>query len=195
MKPKLVLLFLFTYCVGSSQTNPIITQWLRNTTGITGRHYVSGNPTPINDAVAANVQTVQYSTNWVYVQATGIPAYITGPFQDGNPSLATAQTGYFKVPLNPVQNTANPTPTSGGNIGVFINGVALFDYRDGLAWNPTTNALVTNKAIFDMNAEFDYLFGKQFTAFVKLNNILGKKYKIKKHLFNKKFNFLFIIIF
>lgn len=45
------------------------------------------------------------------------------------------------------------------------------------AKNPTTNALVTNKAIFDMNAEFDYLFGKQFTAFVKLNNILGKKYE------------------
>ena len=31
--------------------------------------------------------------------------------------------------------------TNGGNIGVFVNGVALFDYRDGVAWNPTTNAL------------------------------------------------------
>ena len=42
-----------------AQTNPIITKWLQNTTGITGRHYVSGNPTPIVDAVLANVQTVQ----------------------------------------------------------------------------------------------------------------------------------------
>ncbi|MDN3675851.1 hypothetical protein QWY90_00650 [Flavobacterium paronense] len=64
---------------------------MRNTTGITGRHYVSGNSTPITDAVAANVQTVQYSTNWVYVTTNGIPAYITGPFLDGNPSLATTR--------------------------------------------------------------------------------------------------------
>ena len=50
---KLTLLLLLT-SVAHSQTNPIITQWLRNTTGITGRHYVSGNSTPITDAVAAN---------------------------------------------------------------------------------------------------------------------------------------------
>lgn len=137
---KLLLILLFT-SVSFSQTNPIITQWLRNTTGITGRHYVSGNPTPINDAVAANVQTVRYDANWVYVSATGIPAYITGPFLDGNPSLATAQNKNFKMPLSPTQNTGTPTATTGGNIGIFINGVALFDYRDGVAWNNTTNAL------------------------------------------------------
>ena len=74
-----------------AQTNPAISGWLQNTTGITGRHYVAGNSTPIVDAVLANVQTVQYDASWVYVSATGIPAYITGPFQDGNPSLATAQ--------------------------------------------------------------------------------------------------------
>ncbi|MCC7244851.1 MAG: YHYH protein, partial [Saprospiraceae bacterium] len=33
------------------------------------------------------------------------------------------------------------TATTGGNIGIFINGVALFDYRDGVAWNTNTNAL------------------------------------------------------
>jgi len=32
-------------------------------------------------------------------------------------------------------NNGNLTPTNGGNIGVFINGVALFDYRDGVSWN------------------------------------------------------------
>ncbi len=124
-----------------AQTNPAIKSWIFNTTGLKGRHYVAGNSTPIQDNVLANVESVQYSASWSYVRANGIPAYITGPFQDGNPSLATAQTGYFKIPLNPVQNTGTPTSTTGGNIGVFINGVALFDYRDGVAWNPTTNAL------------------------------------------------------
>lgn len=119
---------------------PTITSWLQNTTGINGRHYVSGNPTPINDNTAANVQTVQYSNNWVYVSTNGIPAYITGPFLDGNPSLASDQNAIFKFPLNPVQNTGTPTATTGGNIGVFINGVALFDYRDGVSWNNQTQA-------------------------------------------------------
>ena len=123
------------------QTNPAITNWLINTTGLTGRHYVNGNPTPIVDAVSANVQTVQYSASWVYVSTKGIPAYITGPFLDGNPSLATSQNAIFKISLNPVQNTGNPTNTNGGNIGIFINGVALFDYRDGISWKNSTNAL------------------------------------------------------
>jgi YHYH protein/Secretion system C-terminal sorting domain len=124
-----------------AQTNPAITSWLQNTTGIVGRHYVAGNSTPIVDAVQANVQSVKYNTTHAYVAATGIPAYITGPFQDGNPSLATAQNKIFKIPLSPTQNTGTATATSGGNIGVFINGVALFDYRDGVAWNNTTGAL------------------------------------------------------
>ena len=125
----------------SAQTNPAITSWLLNTTGLKGRHYVQGNPTPIQDNTPANVQTVQYSDNWVYVKSAGIPSYITGPFLDGNPSIAQAQSGYFKLPLNPVQNTGTQTPTTGGNIGIFINGVALFDYRDGVAWNTNTNSL------------------------------------------------------
>ena len=123
------------------QTNPAITNWLINTTGLTGRHYVNGNPTPIVDAVSANVQTVQYSASWVYVSTKGIPAYITGPFLDGNPSLATSQNAIFKISLNPVQNTGNPINTNGGNIGIFINGVALFDYRDGISWKNSTNSL------------------------------------------------------
>ena len=123
------------------QTNPAITNWLINTTGLTGRHYVNGNPTPIVDAVSANVQTVQYSASWVYVSTKGIPSYITGPFLDGNPSLATSQNAIFKISLNPVQNTGNPINTNGGNIGIFINGVALFDYRDGISWKNSTNSL------------------------------------------------------
>jgi hypothetical protein len=124
-----------------AQTNPSITAWMQNDTGITGRHYVAGNSTPIDDSDLANVQAVNYDTNWVYVSATGIPAYITGPFQDGNPSLATDQGAIYKMSLNPEHNTGTPTNTTGGNIGVFINGVSLFDYRDGVAWNPNTNAV------------------------------------------------------
>ena len=124
-----------------AQLNPAIEHWMINSTGITGRHYIQGNSTPINETTLANVQTVQYSNNWVYVTATGVPSYITGPFMDGNPSLATSQNAIFKMPLNPTQNTGTLTNTTGGNIGIFINGVALFDYRDGVAWNSNSNSL------------------------------------------------------
>jgi len=139
MKKNITLIFFLVAIITNAQTNPTITGWLINTTGITGRHYVTGNPTPIVDAVQANVQLVQYNTTYAYVSATGIPAYITGPFP-GNPSIATAQNKIFRIPLNPVQGTGT-VATTGGNIGVFKNGVALFDYRDGVAWNNATGAL------------------------------------------------------
>lgn len=121
-----------------SQNNPAITSWLRNTTGITGRHYVSGNPTPIIDNFPANVQQVEYSSNWVYVHCSGIPAYIIGPYLDGNPSQGMNQNSIYKIPLQPVQNTGAAYPTTLGNIGIFINGVSLFDYRDGVSYNINT---------------------------------------------------------
>jgi hypothetical protein len=128
--------------LNNAQTNPAISSWLKNTTGITERHYVSGNSTPIVDgSLSANVQNIQYSTNFAYITTQGIPAYVSGPFLDGNPSQATNQNAIFKFPLNPVQNTGTLTGTTGGNIGVFINGVALFDYRDGVSWKNSTGAM------------------------------------------------------
>ena len=141
MNKKLFLLVLLFHVATAFSQSPAVTSWIRNTTGIKGRHYVTGNPTPIQDNDSANVQQVFYSANWAYIRTKGIPAYITGPFLDGNPSLATNQNAIFKFPLVPAQNTGTPTNTTGGNIGVFINGVALFDYRDGVSWKSSTNSL------------------------------------------------------
>lgn len=140
MKKNLILL-LFIQQFLYSQTNPVITKWLQNTT-ITGNYYASGNSTPISNGILVNCQQVRYSANYVYVNATGIPAYPTGIFTgDGNPNQAGNQNAIYKFPLNPTQNTGTLTATTAGNIGVFINGVSLFDYRDGVAWNNSTNAL------------------------------------------------------
>jgi hypothetical protein len=139
--PLRCIAFLLFAATASVAQTPELSAWLINTNGALGRHYVNGNSTPIQDNDSVNVQRVQYSNNWVYVKTKGIPAYITGPFLDGNPSQATNQNAIFKLSRNPVQNTGTPTNTTGGNIGICINGVAIFDYRDGVAWNATTNAL------------------------------------------------------
>lgn len=122
-----------------SQLSPAITSWLQNTT-VKGRHYVSGNSTPITDTYTANVQSVKYSANYVYVTTQGIPSYVVGPYLDGNPNQAGNQNAIFKFPLTPVQNTGTPVAPSMGNIGVFINGVAMFNYSDGVSWKNSTSA-------------------------------------------------------
>lgn len=118
---------------------PAITSWLQNTTVI-GSYYMSGNSTPISNSIVANCQMVQYNTTDVYITTNGVPAYPTGPFLDGNPSQATDQNAIFKFPLTPVEETGTNTSTTMGNIGVFINGVALFDYRDGVSYKNSSGA-------------------------------------------------------
>lgn len=136
-----IVITLLSVLFSSADAQPALSAWLQNTTGTLSRHYVNGNSIPIQDNDSVNVQTVLYSANWVYIRTKGQPSYVTGPFLDGNPSLATNQNAIFKISLNPVQNTGNPTNTTGGNIGLFINGVALFDYRDGVSWQNATNSL------------------------------------------------------
>ena len=123
----------------ASPTHPAVYSWLQNTTE-TGTFYNQGNPTAQNNGILVNCQEVEYSNDFVYVHTEGVPAYTTGPFLDGNPSAATAQGDVYKIPLTPTPSN-NPSNTTGGTIGVFVNGVSLFDYRDGVAWNPSTNAL------------------------------------------------------
>jgi len=115
---------------------PIITSWLQNTV-TTVSHYTNGNSTTIQDNDLANVQLVQYSDDWVYVSTEGVPTYPTGPFLDGNPSTTTAQAAIYKFPIIPTENTGSEVGTNMGNIGVFINGVSIFDYQDGVSYSNT----------------------------------------------------------
>ena len=134
---NLFLLLFFSFL--QAQTQPAITSWLQNNT-LKGSYYTSGQSVAVSNNILANVQSVKYSASSVYIATNGVPAYPTGPFLDGNPSQATAQNAIFKLPLVPTPATT-PTSTTGGNIGIFINGVALFDYRDGVSWRNSTNSL------------------------------------------------------
>ncbi len=140
MKKKLTTLILSSVwtCVVFAQTNPAITSWLQNTTK-TGTYYMSGNSTAISNGILVNCQKVEFSATSVYVSTKGIPAYPVGPYLDRNPNQAGDQNAIFKFPLTPTVNTGTKTATTGGNIGVFINGVALFDYRDGVNWSNSLN--------------------------------------------------------
>lgn len=139
-KPLMLPLTLLLGIALQAQTNPAITQFLQNTS-LTGTYYTQGNSTAIGNNILVNCQQVAYTTDYSYITCTGVPAYSTGPFLDGNPSQAQDQGTIYEIPLSPQPETGTNTATTAGNIGVFVNGVALFDYRDGVAWNPSTNAL------------------------------------------------------
>jgi len=113
---------------------PEVTSWILNQ-GETGSYYVQGNSTPIVTSTPANVQLVQYSATDVYISATGIPAYPTAPFLDGNPSLAGSNAYIFRVPRVPQQQTGTPTDVPLGHIGVLKNGVPIFNAEDAQSYN------------------------------------------------------------
>ena len=141
MKKLYFLILVFGSFFMNAQTNPAITKWLQNTT-VMGSYFVSGNSTAITNNILANCQQVRYTTTDVYVTTTGIPAYPTGIFTgDGNTNNAGNQNAIYRIPLNPTQNTGTAVATNLGNIGVFVNGVSVFDWKDGVSWNPSTSAI------------------------------------------------------
>ncbi len=148
----IVVLVVSTY-IGSGQTHPAITSWMINTTGITGRHYLASNPTPVVDTAKANVQLVQYSSDFSYVRCSGIPAYVIGPYRDGNPSIAINRNYLFKIPLKPAVQTGTKTAVGLGHIAVLINGVPIYNYADARSYNSQNiwhqNAIVFEREGFD----------------------------------------------
>ena len=134
MKSKLFLLLLIISSTTFAQTNPAILSWLQNTNNTKGRYYLTGNSTPILTTINANVQQVQYSANFVYVTATGVPAFVTGPFATGPVTTALNNNYIIKMPLNPTVATTN-TLVGMGAVAAFINGTVAYTAGDGGSYN------------------------------------------------------------
>jgi hypothetical protein len=86
------------------------------------------------------VQEVDSSSNWVYVFSTGLAGYNMGPWQNGAfPNLPVNQKLLYRFPrTNGVP--ATKTITGGGQIGIFVDGVEMFNSWDAFSWNGTTDA-------------------------------------------------------
>lgn len=120
---------------------PDVTSWILNTTGATG---YNGIPT--------NVQRVQYSANNVYVSCTCIPSYEIGPWPH-NPNQAMNQNFVFRITRTPAVNKGTPVATPLGHIGVWTNGVSIFNARDARSYMDADiwhqNAIVVEGSSFD----------------------------------------------
>lgn len=135
----------FGQTLNCPNTDPIITSW-KISDGVSTMSYYTNindasptcNPTIVDSGVEANVQSVSYNQDYVWIQATGCPDYMVGPFNgDGNPSFPDDQARTIALPRNPVPNpgaTINDQ-TRLGDIGYLINGVAIFGAGDNMAYN------------------------------------------------------------
>jgi len=139
--------------VQAQVTDPRITYWVFNLDG----HHGHSTNAAINAAVSmifADVYPAQtrYTSANVYLLATGIPTYDVGPFPDGNPNIPSNQNRLFRIPRSP-QPAGSPTNTGLGAIGVWVNGVVLFNPKDAHSyinqgiWNQ--NAVVVEADGFD----------------------------------------------
>ena len=126
--------------LGNAQLSPQITSWVINTTNATGYNNLP-----------SNVQTVQYSATQVYVSASCIPGYNIGPWT-ANPNLPTNQNFVCKFTRTPVQNTSTPVYTALGNTGLWSNGVAIFNPKDGQYWNGSAFVNGSTNTGFNRNA-------------------------------------------
>src|SRR6186713_3205303 len=124
MKTRLLLVLTLAAAFSThAQITPEISCWIQNTNGDTG--YAG---------ILTNVQQVQYSTNNVYVSCTCIPGYDIGPWT-ANPNVPANQNFLFKITRSPVPNTGTAVNTPMGHIGVWSNGVSIFNAKDGFSYN------------------------------------------------------------
>ena len=115
-------------------SHPSVTSFVVNTTGAMG----ASSDADINAVVSgydADVQAVWYTADATYVYASGVPSYEVGPWPDGNPAIATDRDWLFQIPQTPQPETGTKTAVSLGNIGIYVNGLPVYDAQDGMSFN------------------------------------------------------------
>lgn len=103
-----------------------------------------------------NVQTVDYSANNVYIACTCIPGYDIGPWA-GNPNTPANQNFVFKITRNPAVNNGTKIATPLGHIGLWSNGVSIFNALDGFSYN--SDNVWHQDAVVNEGSSFDNCLG------------------------------------
>jgi hypothetical protein len=134
----------FTACSGAYAR--IYTNNTMLSNGVTLTTWSNGSQTQSQPAYCG-VQEVDSSSNWVYVYSTGLAAYNMGPWQNGSfPNLPVNQHLLYRFPrTNSIPATKSLTGV--GQIGIFVDGVEMFNSWDANYWNGTTDVSTTGNNV------------------------------------------------
>jgi hypothetical protein len=136
------------------QADSQLTSWLTNASGKYARLYATTADIGSGNAVTtwsrgdstqslpayAGVQEIDYSASWIYLRTTGLGFHVMGPwYLDAAktslfPNFPVNQKLLYRIPRVPTATT-NKTVNSGGAIGCFVDGVAMFNSWDAYYWN------------------------------------------------------------
>jgi hypothetical protein len=141
-KILLSVLLLSAFCV-QAQTPLIISSWIRNTTGTTASYWENTNGSPTSPSWlyhtttdSADVQQVCYSTDTVYVRATGM-TYNMGKFL--NPGQCSTQTFVYRFPRNTSVPSTKVTAPASFAVGALLNGIPIYGRGAGTSWGGSSN--------------------------------------------------------
>jgi len=140
-----LLLFIFFIIPFHCISQPEIVSWMQNITNETGYNNLP-----------SNIQSVFYTNSNIYVSCSCIPGYDIGPWA-GNPNTPANQDFCFKINRFPIENTAEKTKTPLGHIGVWLNGVSIFNAEDAHSYN-NLGVWYQNALFFEGNS-FDECLG------------------------------------
>ena len=118
--------------------------------GITGTTWGNGSQNQLTPAYAG-IQEVYSSSNYVYFRTTGLGQHTMGPWYNNAARTVTFvnmpknSKTLYRIPRNPI---VPPTKTviGGGTIAYTVDGLSIFDARDALAWNGSSEAMSQNAA-------------------------------------------------
>ena len=121
----------------SGQYARIYTNNAMKTAGTALTTWSNGSQTQSSPAYCG-VQEVYSSSNSVYIRSSGLAGYTMGPWQNGSfPNLPANQKLLYRLPrTNNVP--ATKSSTGGGQIGIFVDGVEMFNSWDAFYWNGST---------------------------------------------------------
>lgn len=165
---------------------PETTSWLEGSQGefasiINGANVAAGPVTTWtgnSTATLGDIQKISYSSSWVYLQGPDFSSYVMGPWFLANgsvfPNLPTNQNLLFRFPRGPVQATTH-TASGLGEIGLYVNGVAMFNALDGFSYSTasgtdkstmgppgqTGDGIWQRNANYAEEATFDHAHGHQ----------------------------------
>jgi hypothetical protein len=155
----LVVLLFSQLSMDAQAQDPRITSWFTRHSGKYARIYSTDADKTAGNAVTTwsygtqtqalpaycGIQEVAYSADWVYVRSTGLGSHPMGPWYLNAahttifPNLPKNTAAFYRIPRTPTV-PATKTLTGLGAIGYFVDGVAMFDSRDGFVWTGSAEA-------------------------------------------------------
>lgn len=201
--PLILSIFLGFAVVDTLHADPQLTTWFTTCSGRYARIYTNTTMELAGDALTTwsngsetqslpaydGVQEIDYSSDYVYARSTGLASYTMGPWSVGFPNLPSNQKTIFRIPRSPAEATS-VTLNGGGAIGIFVDGVAMFNSWDAFYWSGTadTGAMGTGgywnrDAFVNEGSTFDpaYAHQQQSGTYHYHANPIGLRYLLGDH--------------